>query len=283
MKREKPALVVCVSDLHAGSTLGLCHADGADLDDGGKYLPSVYQRWLWARWLEFVDEAAGRAVGRRVYVALNGDLVDGQVKESQQVVTASPGVQQEMALAALAPIMELADRLFVVRGTEAHTGKSAVGEEMIARALGAERGADVRWSTDEAATWWTLRAEWGGVLWDFAHHTSASRLAWTSGNAASRLAAEAIVDAADRHEPVPRMVVRSHVHRSQDSYENYEACRAIIMPAWQLRTAYGHRIAARLADIGGLIAGCHRGELEDVRVRKYRVQKARVWHEDEAA
>ena len=91
------------------------------------------------------------------------------------------------------------------------------------------------------------------------------------------------MDAADRHEPVPRMVVRSHVHRSQDSYENYEACRAIIMPAWQLRTAYGHRIAARLADIGGLIAGCHRGELEDVRVRKYRVSKARVWREDNEA
>jgi hypothetical protein len=39
--------LLLVANLHINSTTGLCPPDGIELDDGGRYLPSKPQRWLW--------------------------------------------------------------------------------------------------------------------------------------------------------------------------------------------------------------------------------------------
>ena len=49
---EPPIIVAIISDLHAGSTVGLC-PPRFTLDDGGDYVSSPAQRWLWRNWNHF--------------------------------------------------------------------------------------------------------------------------------------------------------------------------------------------------------------------------------------
>ncbi len=154
-------------------------------------------------------------------------------------------------------------------------------EESIASWYTVQDGEKAARSHTGTASWWELRAEVGGVLIDASHHASAGARAWTTGNAAVRIASEIVLDSANRGEPIPALAFRSHVHRSQDSGTNVPACRCILTPAWQARTAYGYRIAARPADVGGVLATVGHGEIDDVRVVKYRPEKSKIWRERE--
>jgi hypothetical protein len=49
----RPAVLAVESDLHAGSTVAPCSPDGIELDDGGRYMPSDVQVWLWEKRCEF--------------------------------------------------------------------------------------------------------------------------------------------------------------------------------------------------------------------------------------
>src|SRR5690606_36827403 len=165
---DRPVVLACVSDLHAGSTVGLCPASGIDLDDGGRYEPSKAQRWLWQCWREYWDEVARErdASGAALYVVLHGDVIDGAHHGTTQIVSGNLDVQGAVARACLEVPRALGvDRWFVVRGTEAHVGPSAQAEEGIARWLGAERDRDTG-----TYSWWHLRLLVHDVLIDAAHH-----------------------------------------------------------------------------------------------------------------
>lgn len=47
--------LIVFSDSHCGCRLALCPPDGIYLDDGGRYLPSAFQKKLWHWWREFWD------------------------------------------------------------------------------------------------------------------------------------------------------------------------------------------------------------------------------------
>lgn len=272
------ALIVAVADTHCGSTLGLCHPDGYDGGDEGLRLPSRGQRWLWDRWLEFIADAKRAATKRRVYLLLVGDLIDGDHHESVQLMTAEATGQRQMARAALAPLIELADRLFVCRGTEAHVGPIGGSEEALAEAWAAD-GRTVR-APAGTWSWWEIRADIGGALVDASHHCSAGNRAWTVGGAAVRIASEAILAARSTREREPDLVLRAHVHRYHDSGDLVQPTRCVVLPAWQLRTAYAMRRAILPADIGGLIAEVDGGRLASVRVPRYAPPQAPYWRED---
>ena len=158
-----PAVVVIVSDLHVNSTVGLCPQRVA-LDDGGTYQQSKAQRWIYRCWLDFwqhVDNLPRSAL----YVVLNGDLVEGLHHGTTQLVTHNEETQLGMALQLLEPVARLADYLFIVRGTEAHTGPSAFWEEHIAEDLSA-----VRDEVGLTASWWHLPLTVEGVTFDICHH-----------------------------------------------------------------------------------------------------------------
>jgi hypothetical protein len=76
---------------------------------------------------------------------------------------------------------------------------------------------------------------------------------------------------------LPDIVVRSHNHRWADSWDNFET-RAICMPCWQLSTEYIMRLGKYngLADIGGIVVLCDRGEYE-VHKFKHQPRKGNVW------
>jgi hypothetical protein len=266
------AIVAVVSDTHINSTIGLC-PPRVQLDDGGTYRPSRFQRELWRCWGEFWGVVQQRREGLPLFVVLNGDLVDGDHHDTSQLVSRNLETQARMAVEVLDPMAQMADQLFVIRGTEAHTGPSAMWEEFLGRDLGAV-GDDIAGT----ASWWWLPLEVDGVRFDFAHHPgTSSRRPWTRGGAANRLAAWVLNDYAEAGDRPPHLVFRSHNHVYEDSGNNH-AVRAIITPCWQLTTGFGHRVggSGKLADIGGVIVECQDGHYQ-LEVQRYRPRRRKSW------
>lgn len=247
--------MLVVSDLHCGSTVGLCPPEGIDLDDGGMYLPSEAQVWLWERWMQMIRDALRHlGEGDRLHVIVNGDLVDGDHHGTLQLVSRSISDQLEIAKRCFEPLLALGlDSIAVVRGTETHVGKSGSAEESFARWLVAQ-GAKVIADPDTGNfSHWHYRAKYGGVLIDAAHHGRVGGRPWTKLNGTASLAAEIVMEYAKRGETPPAIAVRSHYHQFVDTGENFPT-RVIQTPAFQLATAFVHKVAAEsLADVGGVL------------------------------
>jgi hypothetical protein len=255
-RREKQVRnLVVVSDLHVGCRLALCHPDGAALDDGGTYMPSPIQRKIWSMWEQFWNEWVPRAThGEPFTVVVNGDAIDGSHHGSTTQWSQNLEDQGEHCVKIVAPIRDACEgRLYWVRGTEAHVGKSGVEEERIAKRLGAvpnEQGQHARYElwkrVGESDTVHCLHHI--GVTSSSAHETSALN---------SELSA-LFVEAGRWGHPPPQVVVRSHRHRSSEvrlpARWGYATC--VVTPAWQLRTPFAFKVAgARVTtpQIGGIL------------------------------
>lgn len=269
---DGPVVLAVVSDLHVGSSVGLCPAS-TPLDDGGEYRASKAQRWLLGCW----QDAWGKVYGLRdkhkaaLWVVVNGDAVDGDHHQTYQLWSRSPEEQIGVAEEMLAPVRTEAEQFFLIRGTEAHVGGSAWMEERLAGELEATPDKD-----RGTASWWHLRLLCNGVRFDCAHHTSMGRLPWTRANSANRTAAETVMAYAESGDAAPHVVVRSHQHRWAESGTNY-ATRAVFTPAWQLATAFTQRLApAAVADIGLVLFVCEGGEY-DMRPLRYHPKRKPYW------
>lgn len=208
------------------------------LDDGGYYYASPVQLAIYNFWknvyLPLVLES-----GRNVVIVHMGDAVDGVVKNSVQSL-ANIADQEQLAIELLAPIVEhkAVKAFYMLRGTEAHVGKSAASEVRIADKLGIE-------------LYWKFVLDVQGVTFDLAHHGNASTV-WSSN--AAKTVAKVILNCANDNLPIPRYVIRGHTHKIDDSGSKNMRCRAFTTPALQAANAYAHRIdSIGRADIGGVI------------------------------
>jgi hypothetical protein len=196
--------------------------------------------------------------GDRLHVVLNGDIVDGDHHGTGQIISKNlAATQHDIAIRCLQLAVDLKPaHIFLVRGTEAHVGRSAEFEERVGRELGA-----VQCSSTGSHSWWHLQTLSQGVLLDFAHHGSVGRLPWTRANATISLAARIALAAAKHGARAPDLAIRSHMHQGADSYDHIKPTRVIQTRGWQLSTAFIHRIAAgSLPEIGGLIVSCENGK-----------------------
>lgn len=223
------------------------------LDDGGKFLPGLAQRWIWDCWEDYwlaKVQPLVRKLKADLWCAFNGDLFEGDHHGTSQIISRNPE-----------PAAYLADRVFgvpkslkpkhsfIIRGTEAHVGPAGSSEEAFARSIRAEKDpVSGKWS------WWNLRLRPHGVLWDFQHHPSSrGSLPWTRPQMVSRMAFRIWTEHQLRGREAPVVAVRSHQHVFADSERAYPT-RAVVTPAWQLKTAHAHKVAAdSIADIGGLL------------------------------
>lgn len=271
----KPIILAVVSDIHAGSTVALCPPDGPKLDDGGVYQPSKAQLWLWDCWLDFWNAVAVRRKKEKadLYCLYNGDIYDGDHHGTSQTVSRNPEAQAYIATEAFKIPQKLQPlRQFVVRGTEAHAGEAGSSEEGFAKGIGAERDTTTRtWS------WWRLRLELNGVLFDVQHHGRMGQRPWTEGNVVNLLAAQIWHEHARVGLRHPDIAIRSHYHRHGDSGDAHPT-RAIQTPAWQLKTAYAHRVAAEsLAHVGGLFFTIMPDKQYDLTKKLYRGALPEIW------
>jgi len=253
-----------VSDLHCGSTVGLCPPK-VDLDDGGHYAQSKAQRWLWDGWhtyWESVEKKRNKAKADLIVVC-NGDATDGHHHGTTQVLSGNPIAQMTVVAEVLrAPLALKPEALVFVRGTEAHVGPSASSEERIATGLLKDGRPVLTDSETGSASWWKWMALIQGVKLDFAHHGKIGTRPWTKMTAVYSAAYEIWTEYHMRGYDHPNLAIRSHMHRYADTF-NASPTRLIQTAAWQLATAYVHKIAPNsLADIGALTITIRDGKYE---------------------
>lgn len=244
--------VIVISDTHVGCRLALCHPAGAALDDGGTYQPSPLQRKVWGYWQEFWGEWVPRAThGEPFAVVHNGDAIDGVHHGATTQWSHNLGDQGEHAHAVLKPVVTACEgRYYHIRGTEAHVGKSGAEEERLAKRLGAipnEEGQHARYEL------W-LRVS--GHLCHFLHHVGTTSSSAHESSAVNAELAGMYADAGRWCRESPRIVVRSHRHRSIEIRlpANDGYATVFVTPAWQLKTPFAWKIAgARIStpQIGG--------------------------------
>ena len=270
MKRKQntaPIVVAVVSDLHSGSTVGLCPPI-INLDDGGTYRAGHHQVWLWHCWKDFCKKARRRAKkqGGKFVAIVNGDATEGNHHHTRAVIgSGNETLQMRIAEANLGKLLEHADAAYFTRGTPAHVGGQSKLEEKIA-----DNWTNVIRHSEAAATWWHLRLDVNGTLFDVAHHGSVGRLHWTKANSLGKIATTAIMQAHESGQRPANVVIRSHLHQYVDTGNNYRTIRVIGTPAWQLITGFVHRISpGSLADVGGLIFTCYPGGEYDCEVVRY--------------
>jgi len=237
-RTNKKAIVVPIGDLHVGSSVALCPPSGVRLEDGGLYLPNNAQKWLHEKWMELVVILKShKRRGDHIVVVFLGEFIDGRHHESTQLLAQAPEIQASAAIETFLPISTLADELYVLRGTEAHSGKGSASDYSIGRELGAI--ADP--STGQCA-WYKLRLNVLGTVIDAAHHVSGGGDDIRSyGSAIRRETAAMLLE-----RPETNIVLRGHVHKYSDTGDAFGFHRwGAVIPAWQLQTAFVHRITRR--------------------------------------
>jgi hypothetical protein len=246
--------LIVVSDMHCGCQLGLCPISGARLDEGGRYLPNGVQKKIAAYWREFWSRWVPRIIGSEPFsVVVNGDALDGVHHNATTQISQNLSDQAALAYELLAPVVEKAKQgFFVIRGTEAHGGKSGVEEEKLARKLGAipnEHGQYARYE---------LWKRVGGGLVHLLHHIGTTGSSAYEATAVHKELVESFTEAGRWGERPPDMIVRSHRHRyieDRIASDSWQAI-AVVTAGWQAKTPFAWRLAgARLAppQFGGII------------------------------
>jgi hypothetical protein len=214
-------------------------------------------------WEEFWGEWVPRVThGEPFAVVHNGDAIDGVHHNSTTQWSHNLEDQGNHAYKILKPVVEACEgRYYHIRGTEAHVGKSGCFEERIANGLRKDGRPVVGDDATGNASHWHAKIDVQGVRFDFAHHGSVGTRPWTKPNATNNLAAAMFYDHAKDGVPHPHLAVRSHMHQWVDTYDAHPV-RVVQIAAWQLATAFIHRIApGKLADVGGLIVTVDQGQM----------------------
>jgi hypothetical protein len=263
--------ILIFSDAHVNSCVGLSPRT-VTLDDGGTYLSSPGQSWIWDNWQALIERAAELRKTREIVLVSNGDLCEGDKHDrSYQIITKNPSTIVKMTTEAIAPLVQIASGVFFVRGTAAHVGKSGNLEDLTADGF----DSTVRPETNGAASWFYLPLEVEGVRFDIAHHATMGGLPWTRAGNVSRYASRIFYEYSATGRAIPHLVVRSHMHRWGDSYDA-APCRVLFTPAWTLASEFINKIApGALAEIGAVFIHCEDGKYE---VEKFEIKpQRRVW------
>jgi hypothetical protein len=268
MSKKQSTQVVIISDLHVGSTLGLC-PPVVYLDDGGKYLPNELQKLSYAYWKKtfwpYVWKKAEKE-NRRTIVVCNAETIDGSHHGTNQIWSNQPSDQIDVAATVLDEAIHKADVRLFTRGTPAHVGESGAADEAVAKRCKATRP-DGRKIGPLSTYHLSLNA--GGVLLDISHQgpNAGSRM-WTKGNGARSYARTIILDALVLHQKPPDVIVRSHYHKKlHETLREYgHKTEMIVSPAWQWMTSYAFQVASfeNVADIGGILISIDNGAVSDI-------------------
>jgi hypothetical protein len=246
--------IVVVSDTHFGCQLAVC-PEIVNLDGGGIYRASKYQKKLLGYWNYFWDEFVPSVIASEPFIFVhNGDVIDGVHHQSVTQISHNITDQVIIAIEMLKPIVKRAYRYYQIRGTEAHSGKSGQVEEGIAKSLGA--------IPDETgnASRYDLWLEFGNnkILTHFTHHIGTTNSAAYESTAVHKELIEAYTEAGRWGLKPPDLVIRSHRHRFYEVSVPSLKTNAIsvVTPAWQLKTPFvwkGGFGRASTPQIGGII------------------------------
>lgn len=256
-------LIAGTSDIHAGSMVAVC-PPVVQYDDGGEYHASKAQSWLYQNWLTYWEEVERQRDEEQaeLYQVFNGDVTEGDHHKTTQILSGNSAVQSRVVSKLFETPLALApDKLFFVRGTEAHVGASGSSEEKIAENLRMGGKPIVGDPPTGAASHWHLEMVVQEQRIEFAHHGRNGQRPWTEKNIQNLLAFQIFSEHHLRGELHPHLAVRAHMHRVGDTHDNFPT-RLVQMPAWQLHTAYTRKaVPESLSHIGGIIVKIKDGAL----------------------
>jgi hypothetical protein len=277
-----PTIIADLGDLHVNQTVAVC-PPVVNLDDGGTYHASRTQRWLHECLQDYT--AQFYAIEGRHIVFLKGDVVELDCKRrSVQLVSPNKATIESMVQEVLDPIVNPADKLIVIRGTAAHTGKSSWSEEKLAADYSNTLWYRVERTSPSGkkkgiASWWHFQGKIDKVPFDISHHAPMPGDQQNYPKAAIDLAKRALwhYRVILQQEP-PAIISRSHNHRFADSYDNFET-RAIFTGAWTVMPEYGYRSGKELSvsHIGGMIYIIDNGKVEAKKIQYHPKESRRVW------
>jgi len=257
--------IVVVSDLHCGSTVGLCPPHKIERPEGGGgYTIGRGQKDLWKRWRYFWDVFVPSATrGEQFTVVVNGDVLDGDHHDTTFIISRDLTVQRKIAKEILEPILDACrGRLYFVAGTEAHTGKSGTEERGLAEELKARRD---KWGNILPGELWLKCGPWLG---QFAHHIGVTSSQAYDTSAVRRELNDIYAECAASAERPPDFLVRSHRHRRVEvripSRHPEQDAIAFVTPGWQLKTPFSYRTAGgrnTQPQLGGVVIRHHDGVL----------------------
>ncbi len=241
-------IAVVVSDLHAGSTVGMW-PEGMQDEEGGALPPNAIGRWLDEHWWQMLDELL--ATNERIIAVMDGDAIQGSHPERDaQLYTASWDAQRQAALHYLLPLREISDQMYMVHGTGWHEG--AGGEHV----KGLARDLDCTKSKSGALLRWQLYLQLGRHTAHITHHVTSARVPFYEASAPLRdmysLVGE-LYRAYGLNMPGVDLMIRAHRHRSVVVYKP-PRLHIAVTPCWQLTGEFGHKVApGTSADIGYLL------------------------------
>lgn len=234
-----------IADLHVGSTVGLWPRRHV-VEGGGVYEVSKYQLWLLRCWRDLLRYVA--ALETRPVLVICGDAIQGVSPRDGQLISNRPDIQCEAAEKLLRPLVEQCSRLYWIRGTEYHEGRSSEHVEQLAKALGA-----IPHHTTGQYTRWEMYLDVGGSVIHFAHSIGSTSVPHYESTIPTRDALMLLAELQrffGSRAPNVEMVVRAHRHRYVQ-VQLPPKLTALVCPAWQLRTAFAYKKAnTMLPEIG---------------------------------
>ena len=282
MKRKQKTIIedgilLVTGDTHTNSRGGLMPPYVKTIS-GNEVKGNDVQRFLWRSYKVCLD-ACEQVIKRHklpVIIVINGDSVDKNKHDTWDRISNNPVDIVDIAAKTLSPLLDLSDCWYIIKGTEAHTGKHGWLEDGLAKDLGAEKNG-------HGYAYSHKLLNIGGVIFDIRHHTeSNSTRPWTKGGGAMRSAKMVQDYYYDSGDKPPDWAIRGHVHHFEDSGRNFRT-RTIFLPSWQAPGHWIQRIGLgpKLPEFGMGYWVCKGGrvvewDLLEVKVRRDKPQKPEV-------
>lgn len=243
---NRPKILVCLSDLHVGSTKGILHP-GFVTHEGQEIGLNPLQQWYWEAWQDCWGWMK-KVVGDEPWgLVVNGDVIDGNHHGTKEIWSVDEGDHLAAAVELLKPVSQDASAVFIVEGTESHTRNF---EHALAKSL-AGSGVAVVKETEKAPAWQSLNVRVNGALTVVDHHVTTSMRSYLESSAMSITLGD-VRNARSRagHE-VPQVIIRSHRHRFGLYEDGYGL--VVFLPAWQALTRFGRKVVPGAIPQCGLV------------------------------
>lgn len=220
-------IAVIVSDTHCGSHTGLL-PEGVEGFEGHEFRLNEFQKWLLECWNHLHEEAIPKIVQGDPWVGIvNGDMIDGDHHKTKEIVSREIGDHIAIAEKSFERFAEMSEKLFIVEGTDSHTGTV---EHAIGCRLGAEKDPLGR------GAWKELPIEIHGCYGVVRHHITATSRPYLEGSQFSINIGVEIMEAARHGDKIPKWFARAHRHR-HGKYEDGHSLM-VITGGWQGRSRW---------------------------------------------
>ena len=223
-------------DLHVGSLVSIWPREGL-MPEGGEWKLNLVQKHLARHWDRFLSEMLD--VPHLDAVIIVGDVLEGVNSRNLEVVTTRLDYQASAAIDLLSPVRELADRMYILKGTSFHGGEMDQHVTQVAKAL------DVEPSPSGEALWDDMLYHIGDRdIWHIAHHIGTTRNVSyeATGPMTALTTTKMEYDRAyGRWGPHITGIVRAHRHKMIHVHK--PPWHAIALCGWKLKDGFAHKVA----------------------------------------